>query len=80
MVPKSRYWFPITRRRVCAGYVRAFSIQSQSVVSIIKDFRRMGVKKVAPCHCTGENAIALFEMEYGQDFIQIGVGSVIRLD
>jgi 7,8-dihydropterin-6-yl-methyl-4-(beta-D-ribofuranosyl)aminobenzene 5'-phosphate synthase len=45
--------------------------------SIIAAFRQLGVEKVAPCHCTGDQAIALFREEYGEDFIQAGAGRVI---
>ena len=48
--------------------------------SILKDFRRIGVEQVAPCHCTGERAVAMFAAEYGEDFIQAGVGRIIRFD
>jgi 7,8-dihydropterin-6-yl-methyl-4-(beta-D-ribofuranosyl)aminobenzene 5'-phosphate synthase len=48
--------------------------------AILKDFRRLGVENVAPCHCTGEYAIERFAAEYGPGFIQAGVGSVIRLE
>jgi 7,8-dihydropterin-6-yl-methyl-4-(beta-D-ribofuranosyl)aminobenzene 5'-phosphate synthase len=48
--------------------------------AILKDFKRLEVKQVAPCHCTGESAISRFAAEYGKDFIQVGVGSVIRLE
>ena len=48
--------------------------------AILADFRRLGVQKVAPCHCTGERAIAMFAEKYGQAFIQAGVGKVITID
>lgn len=48
--------------------------------AILKDFRRLKIDQVSPCHCTGEKANKMFASEYGMDFIQVGVGSVIRLD
>jgi 7,8-dihydropterin-6-yl-methyl-4-(beta-D-ribofuranosyl)aminobenzene 5'-phosphate synthase len=51
----------------------------KEIEGILSEFRRLGVRKVAPCHCTGEQAIRLFRQEYGQDFIQAGVGKVIRV-
>lgn len=47
--------------------------------AILSDFRRLGVVQVAPTHCTGELAISRFAAEYGDDFIQVGVGSVITI-
>ena len=45
--------------------------------NIIEDFRDYGVKQVGPSHCTGELAISMFADEYGDDFIEAGVGRVI---
>lgn len=60
-----------------------FHLRSKSdaqVAAIVADFRRMGVTKVAPCHCTGDRAIAQFAAEYGDDFIRAGVGRVITVE
>ena len=51
----------------------------RKIEGIISEFRRLGVRKVAPCHCTGEQAIRMFHQEYGEDFVQAGVGKVIRV-
>ncbi len=48
--------------------------------AILTNFRRLEVEQVAPCHCTGDQAIAMFSAEYGEHFIQAGVGRVIVLD
>ena len=47
---------------------------------VIADFRRLGVQKVAPCHCTGNRAMGMFAAEYGEDFIRVGVGSRLEVD
>ncbi|MFN2148388.1 MAG: MBL fold metallo-hydrolase, partial [Anaerolineales bacterium] len=47
---------------------------------ILSSFREMGVQKVAPCHCTGERAIAAFREAYGEDFIPAGVGFSIVIE
>ncbi len=47
--------------------------------SILKEFRRLSVQKVAPCHCTGDGARRLFKQEYGADYIECGVGKRITL-
>lgn len=55
--------------------------KSESEIStILADFRRLGVQKVAPCHCTGERAITMFAAEYGEAFIQAGVDTVVTLN
>ena len=49
-----------------------------TIEGIVEDFRKLGVQKVAPCHCSGDLARSIFERAYGEDFIRVGVGS--RLD
>jgi 7,8-dihydropterin-6-yl-methyl-4-(beta-D-ribofuranosyl)aminobenzene 5'-phosphate synthase len=55
------------------------SAGDSKVESIIAELRQLGVQKVLPCHCTGDKAIALFRSEYGEDFIQGGVGRVVAI-
>jgi 7,8-dihydropterin-6-yl-methyl-4-(beta-D-ribofuranosyl)aminobenzene 5'-phosphate synthase len=55
-------------------------VSKAEIERILLDFRRLAVKQVAPCHCTGEQAIAMFSAEYGEDFIQAGVGKVFHLE
>ena len=45
--------------------------------NIIAELRRLGVEKVAPCHCTGEQAMSMLADEWGHHFIINGVGRVI---
>lgn len=48
-------------------------------IDVSKDFRRLSVKRVAPCHCTGNRAMAFLEREYENDFISNGVGRIIKV-
>ncbi|MBN1282567.1 MAG: MBL fold metallo-hydrolase [Proteobacteria bacterium] len=50
----------------------------EEIEEVVRAFRRLGVKKVAPCHCTGEGARGAFAREYGEDFIPARLGTVIR--
>ena len=66
--------------RLVLGGFHLGSKSETEINAILADFRYLEVEQVAPCHCTGENAITMFAAEYGDDFIQIGAGSIIRLD
>ena len=46
---------------------------------IIKKLKDLGVEKVAPSHCTGEEAISLFKKSWGKNFVEGGCGAVIPL-
>ncbi len=41
-------------------------------MTMVKEFRELGVKRVAPTHCTGEEATRLFKEEYKEDFLSVG--------
>lgn len=46
---------------------------------LLTGFRQLGVQRVAPCHCTGDRAIAAFREEYKEDCLEAGVGRNILL-
>jgi 7,8-dihydropterin-6-yl-methyl-4-(beta-D-ribofuranosyl)aminobenzene 5'-phosphate synthase len=56
------------------------STSEREIKGIIDAFLRMGIQKVAPCHCTGDLTIAMFKKAYGKNFIQAGVGRIIQLE
>lgn len=44
------------------------------VEEIIARFRQLGVRQVAPCHCTGDEARAMFQEAYGPDYHACALG------
>ena len=44
------------------------------VAAVLGDLRSLAVARVAPCHCTGAEAIDLFGEAWGESFTRIGVG------
>lgn len=52
---------------------------TQELEDTIAELRRLPVQEVAPCHCTGQQAIRMFAEERGPDFLVNGVGTVIEL-
>ncbi|MBU7032396.1 MAG: MBL fold metallo-hydrolase, partial [Theionarchaea archaeon] len=47
------------------------------VEKIISDFRTLNVLYAGPCHCTGLTAMDLFRQEYKENYVEIGVGTII---
>lgn len=47
---------------------------------IISEFRKLGVQKAGPTHCTGNQAIQMFKKAYGPDFVQMGVGRTLKME
>jgi len=54
-------------------------MNGHQVNGIIRGIQREAVKKVAPCHCSGDIAREQFKKEYGKDFILVGVGKIITI-
>jgi len=50
------------------------------IENIVSSFRKLGVSYVGPCHCSGDAARQLFKEEYGENFINVGVGRVITMN
>lgn len=46
---------------------------------IIADFRTLGVKYIGPCHCSGDIAREVFKKQYQNNFLPVGVGTVIAV-
>ncbi len=64
---------------VMGGFHLVNSSASQ-IDAVVAGFRRLGVERAGPCHCSGNPAILKFRQEYGDDFIQIGVGRVLEIE
>ncbi|MCM8762646.1 MAG: MBL fold metallo-hydrolase [Candidatus Omnitrophica bacterium] len=52
---------------------------TRTIDFIVKEFKIMGIEKVAPTHCSGEKAESVFVKEYGKNFIELKVGKTIRI-
>ncbi len=54
-------------------------VPTSRIKSIIEEFRQLCVRKVAPCHCSGDETRRLFSQEYAEDYIESGVGKRISV-
>ena len=45
--------------------------------SVIAELRQLGVERILPTHCTGDGAIDLFRTEFGEDYLDGGVGRTV---
>lgn len=53
--------------------------EKKEIREIIHLFRKSGVEKVGPTHCSGIEALTLFKEEYGENFLELGTGKVWSL-
>ncbi len=47
--------------------------------AVIKQLKALHVKKIAPSHCTGDRAMAMFHAAWGRDFVAGGLGAMIEV-
>lgn len=52
---------------------------SERIKMIAGGFRRMGVKKAGPAHCSGAKAERIFRAEFGRNFLKIQAGTELTL-
>jgi len=78
MVRHGKEWLKDRVYLVLGGFHLMGYTDSQ-IKKVIKELKEMGVEKIAPSHCTGENAIYLFKEAWGKNFIDGGCGAVMNV-
>lgn len=63
---------------VMGGFHLGNATQGQ-LEGVVDGFRHLGVRMVAPCHCTGDRARQLLAESFGSDYVAAGVGRVITI-
>lgn len=71
--------FPNEQVYLVIGGFHLRGMQSSEIITVIESLKGLGVQKVAPCHCSGDAARALFKKAYGDNYIEVGVGAKIDI-
>ncbi len=50
-----------------------------NLASTARELRDLGVRKAAPCHCSGDKSRQVFSRIFGEDYVENGVGKVIEI-
>jgi len=66
--------FPDESIYLAMGGFHLKSETSENINRIVQTIQEYCVQKIAPSHCTGEEAIGIFKQRFGEDFIKSGVG------
>lgn len=61
------------------GGFHLMAYSENQVNEIIRQLKDLGVKKVAPSHCTGGRPIELFKDAWNENFIELGCGAKIKI-
>jgi len=52
---------------------------ADEIKEIIKKLKEIGIKRIAPMHCTGEEAFLEIKKEYQKDFVELKEGNSIEI-
>jgi len=61
------------------GGFHLMSNSDKQVEEIIRVFKELGVQKCGATHCTGDRQIELFKKAYGDNYVPIGTGNILRI-
>jgi len=79
IIEKAKEMFPKEKIYLVLGGFHLSGVSDSELKGIIDKFRKIGVQKTAPCHCSGDKCRELFREEYQNDFIENGVGKIIEI-
>jgi len=77
IVDKVHKWFPKDKIYLVMGGFHMSGYPENKIIEVINKFKQIGVKKVMPCHCTGDMAKNLFIRDFKDDCITCGAGLVV---
>lgn len=62
------------------GGFHLYKEEAAAVEHIARDFRDLGVRNIAPTHCSGDPARQVFQEAYGANYLAVGAGKVFTLE
>ncbi|MBI4763301.1 MAG: MBL fold metallo-hydrolase [Deltaproteobacteria bacterium] len=61
------------------GGFHLIGVQHRKIRNIVDQFQKLGVQRVAPCHCTGLEALKYFQEAFGEKCLQSMVGDQVYI-
>jgi len=59
------------------GGFHLFNRKADEIERVIAQLTNLGVRKMGPCHCSGDEAITAVREAWGEDFLEVSVGTRI---
>ena len=79
MVKTLKRLFPNKKVELVAGGFHLVQKSDSEIMQISDELKKLDVNKIAPSHCTGENAINYFEKDWGDRFINLNIGNSLTV-
>jgi 7,8-dihydropterin-6-yl-methyl-4-(beta-D-ribofuranosyl)aminobenzene 5'-phosphate synthase len=78
IVERAKEMFPETPVALVAGGFHLRSTDVAEIREIADDLERLGVREIAPSHCTGDAAKRTFHERWGKGFVDFDLGDAYR--
>ena len=79
ILQKAMEQFPDEKIYLALGGFHLYNQAQSEINEKVNEMIKMGIINVGPCHCSGDNARNSFNEVYSDNYIEIGVGSVIQI-
>ena len=79
MVEKAKAKFPAERIYLVLGGFHLMEADKRAIEIVAENFKKMGIIKAGPTHCSGKTAEDMFKKIYGPDFIELQVGQSLDI-
>lgn len=79
MIEKAGSAFPEQPLYLVFGGFHLMAEGKPAIEVIVNEFKKMGVRKAAPTHCSGRLAEEMFKDNYGEDFIALKTGETLDI-
>jgi 7,8-dihydropterin-6-yl-methyl-4-(beta-D-ribofuranosyl)aminobenzene 5'-phosphate synthase len=79
IVERTINYLPDKRIDLIIGGFHLMRQSDHQIKEISSELKRLRVKKIAPSHCTGEQAIKIFKEEWQENFIDLGIGNTTSI-
>jgi 7,8-dihydropterin-6-yl-methyl-4-(beta-D-ribofuranosyl)aminobenzene 5'-phosphate synthase len=79
IIEKVKQKFPDEKIKVALGGFHLMDKEKREIELIAAKFKALGVEKVGPTHCSGDDAQIIFKQSYGDDYMSIKAGQVFEL-
>jgi len=80
IVEKAKALLPSDGIALVMGGFHLLNDGEDGLLQTIAQFKALGVRYAAASHCSGKSARKLFAREYGDHFISLGTGTLIKLE
>jgi 7,8-dihydropterin-6-yl-methyl-4-(beta-D-ribofuranosyl)aminobenzene 5'-phosphate synthase len=61
------------------GGFHLLDTNNKGLTEVVEEFKKMKVEYAGPTHCSGDKTIEIFKEKYGNKFIGLGVGRVLKM-